>query len=110
MIKKALQISGLLISFLLVLTISINDKPIFFHIYDLISPGTKYVQSETSNLFRKAFDSTSAYTRKIFVNSIPRVKDSVGSKQSAHRKTSGEPEEKVSSEDKQELDQLIKNH
>lgn len=111
MIKTALSISGLLIGFLLFMSITVNDKPIFSHVYGFISPATKYAQNQTEDFFAKTFQSTQSYSKKIFDNSVPKVKDSVESKLSSTlKKAAGEPQEKITPKDKEELDQLIKNH
>ena len=109
MIKSALKIVGLLLSFLFFLCITINNKPIFNHIYGLISPATIYVQNATAGFFSRSVSSTQVYSKKLFDNSVPKHKDSLGSK-SAGLKKLGEPEEKLTNEDKAELDELIKNH
>ena len=109
--KTILQIFGLLFGFLLFLTIEINDKPIFSHIYRVISPATQYAQNATEDFFARSFSSSKTYSKKLFDNSVPKVKDSVKSKLAAHKKTIvEEPAEHITKEDKQELDQLIKNH
>jgi high-affinity Fe2+/Pb2+ permease len=108
--KTALKISGLLLGFFLFLSITIKDKPIFTYFYDLISPATKYAQSATEGFFSRSLSSTQTYSKKLFDNSVPKLKDSVDSKQSASLKRSAEPLETVTHEEKAELDELIKNH
>lgn len=110
MIKTTLSIFGLLVGFLLFMSITINNKPMFSHVYEFISPATKYAQSRTEDFFAKSFQSTQTYSKKIFDNSVPKVKDSVKSKLSAQGKVGSEPLEKITTEDKAELNQLIKNH
>lgn len=107
--KTALKITGLLFGFFLVLCININERPLFSYLYNVISPATKYTQNATQSFFKKSFSSTQSYSKKLFDNSVPRVKDSVASKLSANKK-GGEPEERITEEEKEELDSLIKNH
>ena len=108
MIKKMLQITGLLITFLVTMSITINNKPIFSHIYDVISPATIYSQNKTRELMTLFLTGTKVYTNRIFTNSVPKMKDSVKSTLSSQKKR-GEPEEQILDNEKAELDQLIKN-
>lgn len=109
--KTILKIFGLLFGFLLFLTIEIKDKPIFTHIYGVISPATQYAQNTTEDFFARSFSSTQTYSKKLFDNSVPKVKDSVKSKLSAQKKILvEEPAERITEKEKAELDQLIKNH
>lgn len=108
--KTALKITGLLFGFLLFLSITVNDRPIFHHVYRVISPATKYAQKTTQDFFESSASSTHAYSKKLFDNSVPKLRDSVDSTMSGRQKVKGEPQERISTEDKEELDQLIKNH
>lgn len=111
MIKTTFSIFGLLIGFLLFMSITVNNRPIFSHVYEFISPATKFAQNKTEEFFAQSFQNTQSYSRKIFENSVPKVKDSVESKLSSTlKKAAGEPQEKITTKDKEELDQLIKNH
>lgn len=111
--KTAFKITGLLFGFLLFLSITINDKPIFSHIYKVISPATTYSQEAVASFFNRSMNSTEKYSKKLFDNSVPKgVKDTVDSKLSSTMKKAAaqEPEEKILDSEKRELDQLIKNH
>ncbi len=110
MIKTAFSIFGLLVGFLLFMSITVGNKPMFSYVYEFISPATKYAQNKAEDFFAQSFESTQSYSKKIFDNSVPKIKDSVKSKFSAQKKMGGEPEEKITTQDKQELNQLIKNH
>lgn len=110
MIKTTFSIFGLLVGFLFFMSITFNNKPLFSYVYEFISPTTKYAQNKVETFLSKSFESTESYSRKIFENSVPKVKDSVKSKLSAHKKMGGEPEEKITHKEKQQLDQLIKNN
>lgn len=105
-----LKISGLLFAFMVFLTITVNEQPIFFHIYKVISPATTYVQDSTERLFSKGLAKSQVFSKKLFDNSVPRMKDSVKSKLSAPSQKVNEPLERITPKDKAELDQLIKNH
>lgn len=107
---KALKISGLFAAFFVLLSISINDVPVFDHIYDVTSKVTIPVQELAVNLFSKAAQSTTAYSKKLFDNSVPRNRDSVKSKMAAPARVSGPAQEHIQSDEKEELDDLIKNH
>ncbi len=96
--------------FMCFLTVEVNDRPIFTHIYKVISPATTYVQDSVEGLFKKSIAGTKEYTKKLFDNSVPKMKDSVDSKLSGRAKKNAEPLEKISEDDRNELNQLIKNH
>lgn len=102
----------LLIGFLLFLSVTINEKPIFSYIYKVISPVTTSSQKAISSFFSQSVDNTEKYSKKLFDNSVPRLKDRVGSKMSSNLKNAPvtEPQEKILDSEKRELDQLIKNH
>jgi hypothetical protein len=108
MITSAIKITGLFIIFLFVMSISVMDKPLFMHAYKVISPITKYVQTTTENFVARSFSGTQSYTKKIFDNSVPKMKDSVKSKMSSSNK--GAPAERITEKEKEELNQLIRNH
>lgn len=106
----AIKMSVLLLGFFLFLCITVKNKPIFTHIYNVISPATTYVQSATENFFKSSVAHTQTYSKKLFDNSVPKLKDSVDSKLSANKKAVAEPAERITNEEKAELDALIKNH
>lgn len=109
--KSILKTIGILCSFLFFLSINVDGKPIFDSIYKVISPLTISAQEMTEAFLKRSVSNTKDYSKKIFDNSVPKVKDSVKSKFSAHQKVILQPsEEKISDEDKEELDALIKNH
>lgn len=108
--KTLFSIFGLLVVLLLFLSIEINDKPIFAHIYKIISPATQYAQNTAEDLFSKSVDSTQTYSKKLFNNSEPKVRDAVKSKLSSTKKMVAEPAERITEDEKKKLDQLIKNH
>lgn len=107
---SALKIFGLMIGTILMLSITVNNKPIFTYIYDVISPATKAGQSLVTNLFDKSLEGTQDYSKKLFDNSVPKVGDAVKSRLSSQKKNVAEPAEKILDEEKAELDDLIKNH
>ena len=101
----------ILIAFFFFLTIEVKDKPIFSHIYGIISPATKTVQNATEDLIEKSVDNTQSFSKKLFDNSVPKVKDSVRSKQASLKKRMvAEPAERITEKEKEELNSLIKNH
>lgn len=106
---RALIICSLFFCFL---SVTVNGTPIFNHIYSVTSHLSIPVQKLTSSIFSKAADSTTEYSKKLFDNSVPRLKDSVKSKSSAPSrwKGGGEPEEVIRNDEKKELEDLIKKH
>lgn len=108
--KTVLKIFGVLFSFLIFLSITIYDKPIFSYIYDVISPATTYSQDLTAKLLNKSVILAQKYSKKLFDNSVPRMRDSVDSKLSAHLKSSVRQEEEIDQKDSAQLDDLIKNN
>lgn len=98
--------------FFLVLSITINGKTIFQHIYSVTSHVTVPVQNLTVGLVSKATDSTTQYTKKLFDNSVPKLKDSIRTKASAPQRKANnqEPAEFIDEDEKQELDSLIRNY
>ncbi len=105
-----LKICGVLFSFLFFLSITLNDQTIFEHIYGVISPATTYVQNTAEKFFNSSVAGTKTYSKKIFDNSVPKLKDSVDSKLSGRSKKVNAPAERITEEEKAELNQLIKNH
>lgn len=108
--KKFLQILSIFIVTVLFLAIEIGHKPIFSHIYKLISPATKAAQNATERFFDHSFDTTQKYSHKLFDNSVPKIKDNVKSKASSFKREVAEPSEKITPEEKKELDDLIRSH
>lgn len=106
--KTALRIFGIFIATVLFLSIEINQKPIFGHIYKLISPMTRGAQEIAENFFDSSINKTQHYSKKLFDNSVPKVKDSVKSKMSAIKNQA--PQEQITAKEKQQLDELIKSH
>jgi hypothetical protein len=107
--KSALKISGLFTIFIFVLSIRIRGKTIFDGIYQVISPATIAAQKATENFFMRSISGTQSYSKKMFDNSIPNLKDSVKSKL-ASPKADGVPQEVINVQEKEELNDLIKNH
>jgi len=110
--KTALKICGIIIGFFVFLSITVKNKPIFNYIYEVTSPATKFAQNATEEFFGRSVNSTEEYSKKLFDNSVPKVRDAVDSKLSStlKRAAATEPEEKILESEKKELDQLIKNH
>lgn len=108
--KKILGIIGIFVATVIFLSIEIGNKPIFTHLYKVISPATKGAQHATENFFNRSVTNTESFSKKIFDNSIPKVKDSVKSKMSSVRKKNAEPLEDITEREKEQLDDLIKSH
>ena len=100
--KSVLKVSGLLIVFLIFLSITVNDKPIFNYIYSGISPLTIESQNIVEDFIKRSLSGTKNYSVKIFDNSNPRFKEAVNTK------VSSLATEKITDEDKSKLDDLIR--
>ncbi len=107
MIRSIISTTVLLTGFLLFLSLEIGNKPIFSYLHTIVSPITRSAQNAAESFFSRSIDNTHDYTRKIFDNSVPKVKDSVKSKLSSQKKHQ-EPLEDISHKEKKELDGLIK--
>jgi hypothetical protein len=114
--RAALKTTGFIVAVILVLCIKIYETPIFSHIYSVIHPATDLAQEGTENLFNYSVKQTKHYSKKLFENSVPRVKDTVKSKMSsvqrstADSESQAEPAEDILVEEKEQLDDLIKDH
>src|SRR4051812_11152516 len=107
---KALKISGFVLLVILTLSITINDKPLFSYIYGVISPATRMAQAGTETFGRAVIAATQEFSRKLFENSVPKMKDSVKSGLAAPKKEVQEPQEKVKEKERARLDDLIKTY
>ena len=103
----AAKLFGLFIALVLVLSINVKNKPIFAHIYGVISPATEAAQDSVENFFSNSFSSGSKVSKQLFDNSVPKVKDRISSKLSA---PAGKPQEQIKKEEREELNDLIKDH
>ena len=108
--KYGFGVLGIFIATVLFLSIEVSDKPIFAHIYKVISPATTAAQEATENFFDSSINKTQRYSKKLFDNSVPKVGDSVKSKMSGLKKQVGVPAEQITKKEKLELDELIKSH
>jgi hypothetical protein len=109
--KTAFRITGLFVIFVIFLSISVNGKTIFDHIYRLISPVTTAAQEATEDFFERSIKGTKSYSKKMFDNSVPNLKDSVKSKlASPQGRLKSEPQEDITFQEREELNDLIKNH
>lgn len=107
MVMSAVKIFLLIIGTVLFLSININNKPIFAHIYKVISPATEAAQDSVQAFFSDSFSSTHKVSKQLFDNSVPKVKDKISSKLSA---PAGKPQEQIRREEREQLDELIKDH
>jgi len=93
-----------------VLCMNVNGKPLFEPVYSILSHITIPIQNATGSMLSSAFTSTQDYSRRLFQNSVPKVRDAVKSRASAPVRKAGEPSEVILVEEKEELDELIKTH
>jgi hypothetical protein len=108
--KTFFKIFGIFLSTILFLSIEVRDETIFSHIYSGISPATKMVQTSVERFFDSSLNNTHRYSKKLFENSVPKLKDSVKSKMSSSKKIYTQPQEDILINEKQELDDLIKSN
>jgi len=108
--KTFLKIAGLFLFLILLLSVTVKEKPLFSYIYQAISPATVYVQDKAESFFASSFSSTQKYSQRLFSNSLPKVKDAVASKTAGPVRGKAEPLEKIMIEEKEQLDELIKSH
>jgi hypothetical protein len=108
--KIVLGCLGIFLATVIFLSIEVNNRPIFGHIYKVISPATKSAQSATEEFFGSSVKTTKTFSKKLFDNSNPKLRDSVKSKMSGLNKKNAPPAEAITMEEKQELDELIKSH
>ncbi len=106
--KVGLRILGFVVLTILTLSITINDKPIFSHIYGVISPATRLAQKTTGEAIEYTVDGLKKITKKLFDNSNPST-DSLKSKMAGIQKK-GDPEEIIETHEKEKLDDLIKSY
>lgn len=111
MLKSILKYVSISLLIILILSVSINKKPTFYYVYDIISPVTIKAQKEVESFFERSISGTKTYSKKIFENSVPKVNDSIKSKLSSHRnKKLIHPQENIKDEEKAELDKLIRKY
>ncbi len=110
MIKTAIKLTMLLFIFTFILSFEVGNKPLFSHLYEMVSPASKYAQKKTTVFLEESVSATKNYSRKLFDNSVPKLKDSVKSKLSSQGKIrGGDPAEKITEDEKNQLNDLIKN-
>jgi len=111
MIKTCIKVAILLVVFTFILSFEVGNKPLFGHLYEYVAPASKLAQKKTTGFLEDSFETTKDYSKKLFDNSVPKFKDSVKSKLSSRGKVKGgEPAEKITEEEKSQLNDLIKNH
>lgn len=108
--KTVIGVFAIFTATIFFLSIEIGKKPIFGHIYNVISPATKSAQNMAESLFGTSVNKTQKFSKDLFDNSTPKVKDSVKSKMSSLKNRKGLPQEEIPEKDKRQLDELIKSH
>lgn len=94
----------------LLMSITIKRRTIFDYVYSGLSHVTVPTQNLAESLFKDGYQSTESYSKKLFHNSVPRIKDSVKSKASAPGRGFSKPQETIHQDEKDQLDDLIKSH
>lgn len=112
--KTLLKMFGLILVTLIVLSIQVNNRTLFSHIYQVISPATQGAQEATENFFDRSIQKTNRYSKKLFDNSVPKVGakmgDAVKSKMSGVKKNQAAPLEHIKEEEQRQLSDLIDSH
>lgn len=108
--RTAFRIIAICSLTIFILCMNVNGKPIFEPVYSVLSHLTIPFQEKTESLISSALDSTQDYSRRIFNNSVPKMRDAVKSRSSAPVRKSSKPDQEILIEDKEELDELIKSH
>jgi len=108
--RTALNFLGIFTATVLFLSIEVKDQTLFSHIYSVISPATQSAQNAAEGLLNRSIGQTQNYSKKLFDNSAPKMKDSVKSKMSAAKKSQADPQEEITINERHELDSLIKSH
>ncbi len=108
--KTALKIVAVCALTVFVLCLNVNGRPMFEPVYSVLSHITIPFQNVTGSVLASALTSTQDYSRRLFNNSVPKVRDAVKSRASGPVRKSGEPSEEILVEEKVELDELIKSH
>lgn len=106
--KKLLMSLGIFLSTYFLLSIDVNDRPLFAHLYDITSPMTKSIQRYVEGLMGQSLESGKDIGEKLFNNSVPK-KLNASDKIIALKKQTA-PAENLSEAEKQELNSLIKNY
>ncbi|HXH31617.1 MAG TPA: hypothetical protein VNJ01_12455 [Bacteriovoracaceae bacterium] len=104
-----IRLPAYFVLFVLLLSITVEGKPLFNYIYETISPATQYAQAKTLSLFGSSLTTSKVYAKKLFENSVPSVKKSVDERIASNKKK-GDDLEEITPEEKKGLDNLIKAH
>ncbi len=112
--KTVLKMIGLLLVTLVVLSIQVNNRTVFSHIYKVISPATQGAQEVTENFIDRSLKKTNSYSKQLFDNSVPRAGDKLGdavkSKMSSSKRAQAAPLEHIKPEEQRQLSDLIDSH
>lgn len=108
--KTVFKIVGICALTIFVLCMNVNGKPIFEPVYSVLSHLTVPFQNASESLLSSALTSAQDYSRRLFNNSVPKMRDAVKSRASGPVRKSAAPSEEILVEEKEELDELIKSH
>ena len=104
--KKLIMSLAIFMATYLLLSIEINDRPIFTHLHGLTSPLTRGAQGLIEGAFGKGYEGTRTVGRQLFNNTLPAAQ----SARNLVPKNFKAPEESLSEAEKNELNNLIKNY
>jgi hypothetical protein len=105
------KVFGTLILFIFIFSLTVNDKPIFNYFYEIVSPLTKLSQNAAKNFLKNSVSITENYSKKLFDNSVPKIKASARSSILEDRMNkTNPPSENITDQEKSQLNELIKNY
>lgn len=104
--KKLVMSLAIFVATYLLLSIEINDRPIFAHLHEWTAPATRGAQDLIQGAFGKGYEGTRSVGKQLFNNTLPATQ----SAQNLVPKNFKAPEESLSEAEKKELNNLIKNY
>ena len=104
--KKLFMAFGMFAATYLLLSIDLDGKTIFQHLYKSTSPLTVSLQRSIEAMMGRSYDGTREVGKKLFNNSLPQAKAPAV----AVPKNFKAPEESLSEAERSELNSLIKNY
>lgn len=104
--KKLLMALGMFAATYLLLSIDLDGRTLFEHLYKITSPLTVSLQRSIEGMMGRSYDGTREVGKKLFNNSLPATKTPA----IAVPKNFKAPEESLSEAERSELNSMIKNY
>jgi len=105
--KKLLLAFGMFAATYLLLSIDLDGRTLFEHLYKVTSPLTVSLQRSIEGMMGRSYEGTREVGKKLFNNSLP---ENSRPAQVVVPKNFKAPEESLSEAEKKELNNLIKNY